>query len=109
MSARRVSNNVHASKYRFSFKELSGMKFQPRYTPAIERRKQFVLDTESAVAHTANTIMRLHLILINLLGYVCYLSSATALTYKLHAHEKACFFAYAQEKDLKLAFYFAVS
>ncbi|KAI4268605.1 MAG: hypothetical protein L6R38_007796 [Xanthoria sp. 2 TBL-2021] len=52
--------------------------------------------------------MRLRLILISLLGYVCYLSSATALTYKLHAHEFACFFAHPQEKGLKLAFYFAV-
>ncbi|KAL8669537.1 MAG: hypothetical protein Q9168_005881 [Polycauliona sp. 1 TL-2023] len=52
--------------------------------------------------------MQLHLVLISLLGYVCCLSSATALTYKLHAHEYACFFANAPEKGLKIAFYFAV-
>ncbi|KAL8772798.1 MAG: hypothetical protein Q9209_002143 [Squamulea sp. 1 TL-2023] len=52
--------------------------------------------------------MRIPFLLISLLGYVCHLSLATALTYKLQAHEMACFFANAQEKGLKLAFYFAV-
>lgn len=34
--------------------------------------------------------------------------SATALTYKLVANEKACFYANNQEKGQKIAFYFAV-
>lgn len=34
--------------------------------------------------------------------------SATALTYKLVANEKACFFANNQDKGQKIAFYFAV-
>lgn len=34
--------------------------------------------------------------------------SATALTYKLTANEKACFYTYNQEKGQKIAFYFAV-
>ena len=33
---------------------------------------------------------------------------ATALTYRLEAHEKACFFANVENKGTKLAFYFAV-
>ncbi|EOA84068.1 hypothetical protein ACJQWK_00807 [Exserohilum turcicum] len=33
---------------------------------------------------------------------------ATALTYKLEAHENACFFAKTEHKGTKLAFYFAV-
>ncbi|KAL6706266.1 hypothetical protein ACN47E_005556 [Coniothyrium glycines] len=33
---------------------------------------------------------------------------ATALTYRLEAHEKACFFATTEHKGTKLAFYFAV-
>jgi hypothetical protein len=33
---------------------------------------------------------------------------ATALTYRLEAHEKACFFASVENKGTKLAFYFAV-
>ncbi|KAL8681373.1 MAG: hypothetical protein Q9186_002516 [Xanthomendoza sp. 1 TL-2023] len=52
--------------------------------------------------------MRLPLIVISLLGYVCSHVSATALTYKLQAHELACFFSHVQEKGVKLAFYFAV-
>lgn len=35
--------------------------------------------------------------------------TATALTYKLAAGEKACFFAQAPTKGEKVAFYFAVS
>lgn len=34
--------------------------------------------------------------------------SATALTYKLGANEKACFFAQVERSDSKVAFYFAV-
>ena len=34
--------------------------------------------------------------------------SATALTYKLAANEKACFYANNQDKGQKIAFYFAV-
>jgi hypothetical protein len=33
---------------------------------------------------------------------------ATALTYRLEAHEKACFFAHVEHKGTKVAFYFAV-
>lgn len=35
-------------------------------------------------------------------------ASATALTYKLVANEKACFYANNQDKGQKIAFYFAV-
>lgn len=35
--------------------------------------------------------------------------SATALTYKLTANEKACFFTNVEQKNTKVAFYFAVS
>ena len=33
---------------------------------------------------------------------------ATALTYKLEAHERACFFTNVETKGTKVAFYFAV-
>lgn len=33
---------------------------------------------------------------------------ATALTYRLEAHEKACFFASTKNTNDKIAFYFAV-
>ncbi|KAI4203591.1 MAG: hypothetical protein LQ350_001781 [Teloschistes chrysophthalmus] len=52
--------------------------------------------------------MRLPLLWITLLGYIFFYASATALTYKLQPNEKACFFSYAEQKGLKLAFYFAV-
>jgi hypothetical protein len=42
--------------------------------------------------------------------WACFTSAvyATALTYKLEAHERACFFANTWEKGTKIAFYFAV-
>ena len=48
--------------------------------------------------------MRTLLFLLTLLTTI----SATALTYRLEAHEKACFFAHTEHKGTKLAFYFAV-
>jgi hypothetical protein len=43
-------------------------------------------------------------------GLVSLLSSvtATALTYKLEANEKACFFTNVDQSNAKVAFYFAV-
>ena len=53
--------------------------------------------------------MRMHLILTGLLAYICSYASATALTYKLVANEKACFFSNVEQQGAKIAFYFAVS
>lgn len=52
--------------------------------------------------------MRLPLFLAGL--FACLLSNvaATALTYKLTANEKACFYAITKKENEKLAFYFAV-
>lgn len=50
-------------------------------------------------------------LLIPLLGFLSLAVStvsATALTYKLGANEKACFFADVDRADAKIAFYFAV-
>ncbi|KAL8692198.1 MAG: hypothetical protein Q9218_002729 [Villophora microphyllina] len=52
--------------------------------------------------------MRIPLIVVGLLGCICSIATGTALTYKLQPNEKACFFSYAEQKGLKLAFYFAV-
>ncbi|KAL8935415.1 MAG: hypothetical protein Q9211_004713 [Gyalolechia sp. 1 TL-2023] len=52
--------------------------------------------------------MRILLTVFGLVGCLFSVVSATALTYKLQPNEKACFFSYAEQKGLKLAFYFAV-
>jgi len=42
---------------------------------------------------------------------LCFLSSyvsATALTYRMTPNEKSCFYAWVEEKGVKMAFYFAV-
>jgi hypothetical protein len=52
--------------------------------------------------------MRTFLALAGLLAYFTSLVSATALTYKLDANERACFFTQVQHKGTKVAFYFAV-
>jgi hypothetical protein len=52
--------------------------------------------------------MRAASIVAGLLATLIPSVSATALTYKLDAHEKACFHADVTQKDVKMAFYFAV-
>jgi hypothetical protein len=52
--------------------------------------------------------MRLSTLSCGLLACIVPLVSATALTYKLSAHEKACFYTLAEQKGVKVAFYFAV-
>lgn len=46
--------------------------------------------------------------ILGLLSLAVSTVSATALTYKLASHEKACFFAQVERPDAKVAFYFAV-
>lgn len=53
--------------------------------------------------------MKLSVIVCGLLASLSSVVSATALTYKLVANEKACFFASVENKGAKIAFYFAVS
>lgn len=53
--------------------------------------------------------MRATLFSVGLIAWLASVVSATALTYKLNAHEKACFYAHAEKPNLKIAFYFAVS
>ena len=53
--------------------------------------------------------MQLPLLWYGLLACVISLTSATALTYRLAPNEKACFFTWVEQKNAKIAFYFAVS
>jgi hypothetical protein len=53
--------------------------------------------------------MKISLLSCGLLACLSQLVSATALTYKLTANEKACFFTNVENKGAKIAFYFAVS
>ncbi|CAF9922734.1 hypothetical protein IMSHALPRED_005748 [Imshaugia aleurites] len=52
--------------------------------------------------------MRTYLALASLLACFFSYASATALTYKLVANEKACFFSSVEQQGAKIAFYFAV-
>ncbi|KAH9909971.1 emp24/gp25L/p24 family/GOLD-domain-containing protein [Xylariomycetidae sp. FL2044] len=52
--------------------------------------------------------MKTTLLSFGLFAWLLSLASATALTYKLQANEKACFFAAPEKQGLKIAFYFAV-
>jgi hypothetical protein len=53
--------------------------------------------------------MKIGLLTCGLVASISSLASATALTYKLLANEKACFYTYVEQKGAKIAFYFAVS
>ncbi|EXJ76500.1 uncharacterized protein A1O5_01008 [Cladophialophora psammophila CBS 110553] len=52
--------------------------------------------------------MRLYSILLSLLALAVARVCSTALTYKLGANEKACFFSNVERQGAKIAFYFAV-
>ena len=62
---------------------------------------------ETPLAATMHLLLRLSSLLISLISLLP-LSTATALTYKLAPSEKACFFTYVEQKNAKVAFYFAV-
>ena len=53
--------------------------------------------------------MQLTSLLLAVLPLFSSLVSATALTYKIAANEKACFFTDVERQNAKVAFYFAVS
>ncbi|KAI0194647.1 emp24/gp25L/p24 family/GOLD-domain-containing protein [Astrocystis sublimbata] len=52
--------------------------------------------------------MRTTLLSVGLLAWLVSVVSATALTYKIGANERACFFAAPHKQGQKIAFYFAV-
>jgi hypothetical protein len=52
--------------------------------------------------------MKSTLMSVGLLAWLVSLVSATALTYRLGANEKACFYAVSPKENTKMAFYFAV-
>lgn len=52
--------------------------------------------------------MHAALLLSTLVALFATAVSSTALTYKLAANEKSCFFAHVNQKSAKVAFYFAV-
>jgi hypothetical protein len=53
--------------------------------------------------------MRLPTLVAGLMAFMATNVAATALTYKLAANEKACFYAASKNENEKIAFYFAVS
>lgn len=56
-----------------------------------------------------NDTMRFPTLIAGLMAFMATNVAATALTYKLSANEKACFYATTKNQDEKVAFYFAVS
>ncbi|ORY71579.1 emp24/gp25L/p24 family/GOLD [Pseudomassariella vexata] len=52
--------------------------------------------------------MKVLMLSFGLFAWLVSVVSATALTYKLGANEKACFYAQAHKENTKIAFYFAV-
>ena len=58
---------------------------------------------------TPAATMRSPMLLAGLIACLVTNVAATALTYNLEAHEKACFYAQTKKDNEKVAFYFAVS
>lgn len=76
-------------------------------TPGPRLRNDHALNS-SPRHHHHTTIMQLTTLAYGLFALLVSQVSATALTYKLVANEKACFYANNQDKFQKIAFYFAV-
>jgi hypothetical protein len=72
------------------------------------RDNQPVSTSHDTVDSTPTFTMRSLATIASLLLAYCTAVYATALTYRLDAHEKACFFANVDHKGTKVAFYFAV-
>lgn len=68
-----------------------------------------VLESPAArdIAHNPPT-MRLPTLLAGFIACLITNVTATALTYNIAAHEKACFYAETKKDNEKVAFYFAV-
>ena len=68
------------------------------------------LATDCMSKHLSSTThtMKLSTLSCGLLACISPLVSATALTYKLSANERACFYTWVENKGSKIAFYFAV-
>jgi len=65
------------------------------------------LSQTQSFARQPNTMRSILTLISALLAYTTAVY-ATALTYRLEAHENACFYAHVENKGTKLAFYFAV-
>jgi len=74
-----------------------------QFSDRVQRRESA---TDAKPTTTAK--MQLPLISCGLLACLIAQVSATALTYKLQANEKACFYTSTKTKGEKIAFYFAV-
>ena len=74
-----------------------------------ERRLEEALrHSPTPIASTTPRTMQLPLLSCGLWALLAVQATATALTYKLNANEEACFYTATQNRDEKIAFYFAV-
>lgn len=76
---------------------------EPRYSPPTS-----LCPVHKPITASCRPTMKLTSIACGLVALFAGHASATALTYKLVANEKACFYANNQDKGQKIAFYFAV-
>lgn len=76
---------------------------EPRYCPP-----NSLCHIPKPITASCRPTMKLTSIACGLVALFAGHASATALTYKLVANEKACFYANNQDKGQKIAFYFAV-
>lgn len=72
------------------------------------RPPSFLCPVPKHITASCRPTMKLTSLAYGLVALFAGHASATALTYKLVANEKACFYANNQDKGQKIAFYFAV-
>lgn len=74
----------------------------------IKQQKQRSYNNHIPTKPIPSPIMTPLFALLSVLGFLSSFASATALTYKLPPNGKECFFAFIEQKQAKVAFYFAV-
>lgn len=97
-SREEVNRECKQRKHRATCPNLLG-NFSPSSTPFTSSLTPFPL---------AGAKMRLQSLALGLLATLVSSVSATALTYKVEANEKACFYTNVDQMNSKVAFYFAV-
>ena len=104
------ANKPNTAEHRNSNTQLvqNNLNFRSQSTRPLLKRRAAELNSPSDSLLPILSTMRLTNLVIGLLATVVSTVSATALTYKLEANEKACFHSYVDQTNSKVAFYFAV-
>jgi hypothetical protein len=90
------------------FRPETGIMYRGPFHQTYPRARPSGIDRPSRDRASPTEAMKLPMLLAGLIACLINNVAATALTYKLGANEKACFYATTKKEAEKIAFYFAV-